>query len=172
MLGLVLSLVVSAAPAMPSAAVTCPDWPASCDGAAVAIASGAQGNADAGDDAGPRDYATPAEIDCPTPGDGPIASGECDEAPLDLWYRVSRSPDSEQPNGAIAPPAHRARAGHGDSCGSGPADPGHLAPPDVQPVALFALPGLVPASVRGRFLVGAQPLPLRTPTPPDRPPRA
>ncbi|HEY5089617.1 MAG TPA: hypothetical protein VIK30_06590 [Polyangia bacterium] len=172
MLGLVLSLVVSAAPAMPSASVTCPDWPASCDGAAVEIATGAQGNDDASDDTGPRDYATPAEIDCPTPGDGPIASGECDEAPLDLWYRVSRSPDSEQPNGAIAPPAHRARAGRGVSCGSGPADPAHLAPPDVQPVALFALPGLVPASVRGRFLAGTQPLPLRTLTPPDRPPRA
>ena len=173
MLGLVLSLVVSAAPAMPSAAVTCPDWPASCDGAAVGLGAGAPGSDGTNkDDSGPRDYATPAEIDCPTPGDGPIASGECDEAPLDLWYRVSRSPDSEQPNGAIAPPAHRARAGRGVSCGTRPADPGHLAPPDVQPVALFALPGLAPAIDRNHFLAGAQPLPLRTLTPPDRPPRA
>jgi hypothetical protein len=166
MLGLVLSLVVSAAPAMPSAAVTCPGWPATCDGASIASTDTGDG-----DDSGPRDYATPAEVDCPTPSDAPIASGECESPPLDLWYRVSRLPDSERPNGSLAPSPRRARAGHGSSCGGGPTDPGHLTMSDLQPLALFALHDLRPQSVRSGYLRDTQALPLRTLAPPDRPPR-
>jgi hypothetical protein len=170
MLGLVLSLVVSVASAMPSAGVTCPDEPETCDGSSVAV--GASPGAGTDLDDGPRDYATPAEVDCPMPGDGPIASSECDNVPLDLWYRVSRSPDSERPNGALVPTPRRARAGHGSSCGGSPADPGRLAAPDVQALAIFALPGLLPGGARGHRLAGPLAPPSRTLTPPDRPPRA
>jgi hypothetical protein len=169
MLGFVLSLVVSAASAMPSAEVTCPDEPETCDGAAIAAAMPARKETD---DDGPRDYATPVEVDCPAPGDGPIASGECDAAPLDLWYRVSRLPDNERPNGSLAPSPRRARTGRGSSCGGGPLDPGHLTAPDVQPVALFALPGSAPAGARSLVFRDTQALPLRALAPPDRPPRA
>jgi hypothetical protein len=168
MLGILLSLVVSAPSAMPSAGVTCPDEPETCDGALVAIAALAREETD---DDGPSDYATPAEIDCPAPGDGPIASPECDDMPLDLWYRVSRSPESEQPNGALAPAPRRTRPTRASSCGGGPADPGHLAAPDVQPIALFALPALLPEGARGHLPGGPQMLPSRALAPPDRPPR-
>jgi hypothetical protein len=169
MLGLVLSLMVSAASAMPSAGVTCPDEPETCDGAAVALAASPSKDADA--DNGPRDYATPAEIDCPAPGDGPIASSECDGAPVDLWYRVSRSPDSERPTGSLAP-ARRARASHASSCGGRPADPAQLTAPDVQPLALFARHDVVATGARSPFLRDTRARPSRTLTPPDRPPRA
>jgi hypothetical protein len=168
MLGLVLSLVVSAASAMPSAGVTCPDEPETCDGASVALAVSPSDATD--DGSGPRDYATPVEIDCPAPGNGPIATSECDGAPLDLWYRVSRSPDSETPNGSLAP-ARRARANHGSSCGSRPADPAQLTAPDVQPLALFAHHEAVATASRSPFRQDGLTLPSRTLTPPDRPPR-
>jgi hypothetical protein len=170
MLGLVLTLMVSAASAMPSAGVSCPDEPETCDGAAVAVALPSGQGTDLDD--GPRDYATPAEVDCPAPGDGPIASGECESAPLDLWYRVSRSPDSERPAGSLAPVSRRARATRAGSCGTRPADPGHLSAPDVHPLALFALHDFLAAGTRGLFLRDTQALPLRTLTPPDRPPRS
>jgi hypothetical protein len=168
MLGLVLSLVVSAAPAMPSAGVTCPEGPATCDGAWVAVAAAASTPVSEG----PRDYATPAEVDCPAPGDGPIAGGECENVPLDLWYRVSRLPDSERPNGALAPEPRHARTARGSSCNSVPADPARVAAPDVQPLALFALPHVAPALERALPPQRARALPARGLAPPDRPPRA
>jgi hypothetical protein len=175
MFGLVLSLAVSALPAMPSASVTCPGWPASCD-AAWAIAADAPGDAaDATDsDDGPREYATPAEIDCPTPPEAPaqlpVASGECSEPPLNLWYRVSRFPDSEQPPGSLAPAPRRAHGGRAVSS-SGADDVGHLSGPDLHPLALFALPGLIPASARNFANISTRAAPARVLTPPDRPPR-
>jgi hypothetical protein len=134
MLGLVLSLVVSTASAMPSAAVTCPGWPATCDGAAVPPVAPSEAGDEHSDDRdadGHPEYATPAEIDCPAPlaANGPIASGECDGAPLDLWYRVSRLPESERPAGSLMPTSRRSRAAHGSASGGGPADPGQLSAP-------------------------------------------
>ncbi|HLK91905.1 MAG TPA: hypothetical protein VKZ18_18580 [Polyangia bacterium] len=177
MLGLVLALAVTSSPAMPSASVTCAGWPASCDGAwgdsdnsntTAAGADDAPADADA-----PREYATPVEVDCPTPPEpAPVATGECSEPPiLNLWYRVSRSPDSEAPTGSLAPAPRRARAVHLVSAGGAP-DPGvHLSAPDFQPLALVALPGLVPAGDRDLHDVSTRAVPARALAPPDRPPR-
>jgi hypothetical protein len=171
---LALAYALIAPAAMPSASVTCAGWPASCDGTWATAAD--DGTADARDDQdndGPREYATPVEVDCPTPPEAPaaIASGECEEPPaLDLWYRVSRSPDSELPAGSLAPAPRRARGGRGLTAGGAP-DPGHLSAPDVQPLALVALPGLVPATGRDFADVTRREIPARALAPPDRPPR-
>jgi hypothetical protein len=181
MFGLVLTLAASvvptapsARPAMPSASVTCPGWPASCDGAWAIADDAATAATDNPTDDGPRDYATPAEIDCPTPPEAPaqlpIASGECSEPPLNLWYRVSRFPDSERPAGSLAPAPRGAHGGRAVTSG-GPDDVGHLSAPHLQPLALFALPGLIPASVRNFGDVSTREIPARALAPPDRPPR-
>jgi len=178
--GLVFTLAVSVipalplvAPAMPSASVTCPGWPASCDGAWGAVAVDDSADAPAGD--GPRDYATPAEVDCPTPPEAPaqpsVATGECSEPPLNLWYRISRFPDSEQPTGSLVPAPRHARSNRGVSSG-GAQDVGHWSSPDLQPLALFALPGLVSTGARNHSDVSSRTIPARALAPPDRPPRA
>ncbi len=175
MLGLVLALAVTAPPAMPSAAVTCPGWPASCDSAWANTADDAPADADsdADSDDSLREYATPVEVDCPTPPEVPaVATGECSEPPLlNLWYRVSRSPDSELPPGSLAPAPRRARPGRSLTAGGAP-DVGHLSGPDVQPAALYALPGLAPVAARSRTDVSTWTIPTRALAPPDRPPRA
>src|SRR5580765_5324731 len=137
MLAFLASLVLSALPATPSASVTCVDGPASWDGASVPAALAVA-------DDGPRDYATPAEVDCPTPPPGLAAAPECDVTPPpDLWYRVSQFPESER-TGSTLTVGHRARGGRAaSSCGAPPSDSGHLAPPHAQPLALTALPVLV-----------------------------
>jgi hypothetical protein len=172
LLGLVFTLAVSIVPAMPSASVTCPGWPASCDGAWAAVAVDP---AQAPADTGPRDYATPAEVDCPSPPEAPappsLASGECSEPPLNLWYRVSRFPDSEQPTGSFVPAPRGARSNRAVSSG-GARDVGHWSAPDLQPLALFALPGLAPSGARDRSDVSSRTVPARALAPPDRPPRA
>ena len=181
MLGLVFTLAVtvmpampSAMPTMPSASVTCPGWPASCDGAwgAAVVDDSADAPAQAAINDGPRDYATPAEIDCPTAPDAPaVATGECSEPPLNLWYRVSRFPDSEQPTGSLVAAPRRAHSNRGITSGGAP-DVGHWSAPDVQPVALFALPGLVSAGARNHLDTSSRTIPARVLAPPDRPPRA
>ena len=171
MLGLLVSFVVSALPAMPSASVTCPGWPASCDGAWAMVPT------DPPDDDGPRDYATPAEVDCPTPPDPPgpnsnAMASECSDTPVNVfWFRVSRTADSERPSGGLAPAPRRARTDHA-LAGSGPQDAAHLSAPDLRPIALCALPGIVPTVARHFFDSGLQALPARSLAPPDRPPRA
>jgi hypothetical protein len=175
--GLAFTLALSVMPAtpsaMPSASVTCPGWPASCDAAWGAMAADAP-SGDAADD-GPRDYATPAEIDCPAPPEAPaqpsVATGECSEPPLNLWYRVSRFPDSELPTGSLVPAPRRARSNRGVSS-NGASDVGHWSAPDLQPLALFALPGLVPTGVRNHSDISSRTIPARALAPPDRPPRA
>ena len=179
MLGLVFTLALAVAPAMPSvvpampsASVTCPEWPASCDGAAVAVDDSADAAAQAATDDGPRDYATPAEIDCPTTPDAPaVATGECSEPPLNLWYRVSRFPDSEQPTGSLVAAPRRAHGNRGITSG-GAQDVGRWSAPDVQPLALFALPGIVSTGARNHSDISSRTIPARVLAPPDRPPRA
>ncbi|HVZ88964.1 MAG TPA: hypothetical protein VHG72_18490 [Polyangia bacterium] len=163
-----LSLAVSTLPAMPSASVSCPGWPASCDGAWALTATDTPS-----DDDGPHEYATPVEVDCPTPPEpaGPVASGECIDAPVNVWFRVSRTADSERPSGGLAPAPRHARTDHAHA-GSGPPDVGQLSAPDLRPCALVALPGIVPAVARSFFETGLQTLPARALAPPDRPPRA
>jgi hypothetical protein len=179
--GLVFTLALAvvpamppAAPGMPSASVTCPGWPASCDGAwgAVADDDSADDPGQAAANDGPRDYATPAEIDCPTAPDAPaVATGECSEPPLNLWYRVSRFPDSEQPPGSLVAAPRRAHGNRGITSG-GPQDVGHWSAPDVQPVALFALPGVAPTGARTPSDISSRTIPARVLAPLDRPPRA
>jgi hypothetical protein len=167
MLGFVAPLLVSAAALAPSASVTCPESPASCDGAALGIEISA-----AIVDDGPRDYATPTEVDCPVPADAAIAAGECEPIAFDGWYRVSRLPDSERPSGGFAPAPRRARAAKGASCGGDLPDAAHWSAPDVQPIALYAVPGLTTTEGRKLVVIQARELPVRAIAPPDRPPRA
>jgi hypothetical protein len=184
LLGLVFTLAVtvipampSVVPAMPSASVTCPGWPASCDGAwgAVVVDDSADAPAQASTNDGPRDYATPAEIDCPTPPEAPalpsVATGECSEPPVNLWYRISRFPDSERPPESLVPAPRRARSNRGISS-NGAQDVGHWSAPDVQPLALFALPGFVATGAHNHLDVSSRTIPARALAPPDRPPRA
>ncbi|HXT95648.1 MAG TPA: hypothetical protein VN853_05065, partial [Polyangia bacterium] len=100
------------------------------------------------------------------------ASGECSEPPLVFFYRyfVSRSPESEAPTGTLAPAPRRARASHGVSA-RGIQDVGHLSAPDLQPLALVALPALLPGSGRNLREASTRVIPARALAPPDRPPR-
>jgi len=116
--------------------------------------------------------ASPAVSTCPDPV--PPADVECSEvAPLDLWYRMSRFADSE-PGGLAAGPARRAPANRNldlSSCGA-PQVPAQVSSPDAPtPVALFALPGLLPLHVPSHFDADARDLPARAIAPPERPPR-
>jgi hypothetical protein len=172
MLGLVFSLVVSAAPALPAttpalpAAETlaaCGDGPTSCDLGPVARHERPR----------PEDYATPAVIDCRSPI-LPVApfvlAGlvEC-EGPHDASYRVSRFPESE--NSASLSPGARQEPRGVASCDGLPQKAPSLAPSDAQPLALFATPAVVhvaPATPQDREVWK---IPSRFGDPPDRPPR-
>jgi hypothetical protein len=100
-----------------------------------------------------------------------VATGECSEPPLNLWYRVSRFPDSEQPTGSLVPAARGVRSNRAFTS-RGPQDVGHWSAPDVQPLALFAVPGLAPSGARNHSDVASRTVPARALAPPDRPPRA
>lgn len=175
MLGLLFALAVTTPPAMPSASVTCPGWPASCDGAWAPDDTAAPADGAAPDD-GPPEYATPVEVDCPTPPEAApddSTASECSEPPLVFFYRyfVSRSPESEAPTGSLGPAPRRARASHGVSARGSQDAGGHLSAPDLQPLALVALPGLLPGSGRDLHPASTRVVPARALAPPDRPPR-
>jgi hypothetical protein len=162
MLALLASMILSL-PAMPSASVTCADQPASCDGAWIARAPVAVENE-------PRDYATPAEIECPTPPPpSPLLSGDCDQAPPDLWYRVSRVPTG--PAGTLAAERRQNASRLASSFTAPPARPEHAATPDAQPIALVAVPVLAAGGAVADFPIDAQAPPGGCLVPPDRPPR-
>ena len=72
---------------------------------------------------------------------------------------MSRFADPE-PSGAAAGPARRAQANRGVSCDA-PTAPAQLPPPNVPPVALFALPTLIPLHVPSHFDADARDLPAR-----------
>ena len=165
MVGVILAMVLSQ-PAMPSASVTCPDGPASCDGAWIVAGETAEAPPI------PRDYATPAEIDCEGPAAEVAAlATECDEVSLDFWYRVSRLPDGE--TGSLVPLRH-GRGGRVHSACGAPPDRGQISAsqPQVQPLALFALPGLMIIDAPADLRAETRRLPARVLAPPDRPPRA
>lgn len=170
MLGLLVSLIASAAPALPPVSLACTEGPLSCDAAPVTLLSS---QAPAPVAAAPRVYATPAVIDCRLPVVPTVLQtlvGECDGTPRDASYRMSRYPESED-RGVTMTPARQA-GGHVASCNGLPPVDGHLVTSTVQPIALFALPALIddpsatfPAD-RAFFL----PDPARDRL--DRPPRA
>jgi hypothetical protein len=168
MLAFAFAFAATALPAAPSASVTCADGPASCDSAWPSTPS----TTTATDDDGPREYATPVEIDCPAPPQPPAvaASGECSEPPVNLWFRVSRFPESELPAGRLSPGT--ARRAHGANVVTGGLpDVGFLQKLNIQPIALHALPALYPTASRRRDEGRTQILPARALAPPDRPPR-
>jgi len=183
MLAFAFAFAATALPAAPSASVTCADGPASCDSAwpvAMQAAGGTEDDAGGSDDSaggsdtndGPREYATPAEVDCPVPPQPPavLASGECSDTPLNLWYRVSRLPESEVPAGRLAPATAR-RARDTTAVTGGMPDFGQISKLTVQPMALHALPALFPTASRRRADGLTWLLPTRALAPPDRPPR-
>jgi len=97
--------------------------------------------------------------------------GECDvAAPLDLWYRMSRSADAD-PGSVGAGSARRLKPTPGIASCDAPQTPAQWAPPQTAPVALFALPTLLAVQVRSHFDADAHALPARALAPPDRPPR-
>jgi hypothetical protein len=117
----------------------------------------------------PPEYATPAEVDCPTPA-GEAPSSECDSAtPLYRWYGFSRVSDGDATNPSLSAAPRRARPAA--TFAGAPADPAHLVVRAAQPVALFALPALHVAAARADFSNGSHLLPARALAPPDRPPR-
>jgi hypothetical protein len=177
MLGLVLSVIVSAAPApapspaSASASVTCPEGPASCDADAVAAALAAPGG-DEGE--APRRYATPAVIDCRAPTVPTVLQtlvGECDGTPRDASYRASRYPESEESTGSLVP-AGRERRPSAASCNGLPRNGGELTVSPIQPVALFAVPDVMLAPGDSPLADGASRPACRTADPLERPPRA
>jgi hypothetical protein len=135
-----------------------------------------------GEDPGPLVYATPAEIDCPASDRGvrvvrqpelPASAGDCSPPSLDFHYRVSRAPESERPNGALRPqrarrPSHRVAA-----CTGLPLERGSLLSlVSLQPMATYAIAGLVPplgVVVAFEDLASGT---VRALEPLDRPPRA
>jgi hypothetical protein len=177
MLTLLASLALAVLPTTTSpagASVTCADAPATCEparfAAAVPTTTVAQ-DAD-GAPADPPEYATPAEVDCPTPP-GEVASSECDSpTPLYRWYGFSRVTDGDATNPSLSAAPRRARAVAVFS--GAPSQPAQmLLRATAQPLALFALPGLVAASRTGVNLpIDSHLLPARALAPPDRPPRA
>src|SRR5437764_6312610 len=83
---------------------------------------------------------------CPAvrPATTDAAFGECgDVAPLDLWYRMSRFAESE-PGGVGAGPARRPQVNRGMTSCDAPQVPAQLSAPSLPPVALVALPALLP----------------------------
>jgi hypothetical protein len=110
---------------------------------------------------------------CPDPAPSADAAfGECGEvAPEDLWYRMSRFADSE-PGGIAAGTARRPQAHRNVTSCDAPPVPAQVSAPDVPPVALVALPTLLPLHVPRHFDGDARDLPARAIAPPDRPPRA
>ena len=159
MLSLVISLVATGAPA-PPVAVTCGDGPDSCELAPLVAAAEAE----------PREYATPAVIDCRSPVVPAVLSeivGEC-VGPHDASYRVSRDPDGEY--SPSLSPATRDRHGVA-SCDGLPQKAPALPLSDAQPAALPATPLAVHVALAIRAPGDEWKIPSRFGDPPERPPR-
>jgi len=111
----------------------------------------------------------------PTPATADVAFGECGEvvtAPEDLWYRMSRSAETD-PGGIGAGPTRRLQANRGAAASCDARQiPAQIATPDLPPAALVALPTLLPLQGPTHFDGDARDLPARAIAPPERPPRA
>jgi hypothetical protein len=169
MLGLVMSLVAAAAPALTAANVvaTCAEGPASCDLAPLELAP-----LELAPPSEERTYATPAVIDCRSPVVPLVLStlvGECAGTPHDASYRTSRYPESEDSQ-SVAPATGERRAGAA-SCDGLPQEAPWLPLSDAQPLAVFATPVVVHVATRARAPSQSFQLPSRFGDPPDRPPR-
>jgi hypothetical protein len=159
MLGLVLTLMTTATPALPPADATCVEGPA-CE-ALVAPAD---------ED---RTYATPVIVACPSPVPRALSTlvGECISAPpVDGSFLVSRTPDADQRPLAFRA-ARRDRRGRAASCDGLPPRGPELALSDAQPLALYAAPVVVREVTRAPEPVQVFMIPSRFRDPPDRPPR-
>ena len=132
----------------------------------------------------PVEYATPAEVDCPAPAtargygvasafDRPSTFEGCSPPVLDCHYRISRSPESERPTGALRPQRAR-RTTHADAVCTGlPPEHGTpLSARTLQPVAVYALLPLAPPTVRAHVIGPEGRASFRVLEPLDRPPRA
>jgi hypothetical protein len=173
MLGLVISLITAAsvaAPALPAAGVygggTCAEGAVSCELAPVAVAPVAA--------AKPREYATPAVIDCRSAIVPPVLAtliGECTGMPpRDTSYRASRYPESEDSQ-SMSAASHERREGVA-ACDGLPQKAPALPLSDAQPLALVATPVVIMhASAGATTPRAAFQLPARVGDPPDRPPR-
>jgi hypothetical protein len=136
-----------------------------------------------GEPAAPDDaYATPAKVVCAGLDvarrtgriEGAAGAWACDrQVVIDLWYRMSRTPDSERPLGALrasreSPLSRGARA----ACNApeGPRAP-VVSAPAMQPLAIFAVPMLAPPPGGVPVLEDGSTLFTRASDPPERPPR-
>jgi hypothetical protein len=164
MLGLVISLIVATAPALQGAAAACAEDADSCDFAAAPVVAHEE-----------KIYATPAVIDCDSPAVPMVLStmvGECDGTPYDASYWVSRDPQSERATPVLAPAPRERRGAVTTSTWDGlPQKAPGLTISDVQPIAVFATPLVVPAMTDARPPRDTFSLPSRFGDPPDRPPR-
>jgi hypothetical protein len=124
-------------------------------------------------------FATPAEVDCPaasapSPTSAQAAAVEdCSPPSIDFHYRVSRSPESERPPGALRPQRTRRNVRVIAACAGLPVQHGSsLAPNTAQPIAMYAVPALRPPAARSATFEWSSGGPARTLEPLDRPPRA
>jgi hypothetical protein len=182
MVGLVIPFLLVLPTALAPGAPTCdPAGYPSGMGSCEASPRGAAAMIGTPDGERPR-YATQAEVDCRAPVayiriDPALLAGlvgECDGTPRDASYRASRDPDSERATNSLRP-ARRDRhpAVTLAACAGLPSEGGDTSssPAPSQPMALFALPALPPASAaRLDFERSTSPL-TRQPRPLERPPR-
>jgi hypothetical protein len=125
----------------------------------------------------PASSAAAATCPDPTPATADVAFGECEAAPLDLWYRMSRFAESE-PGGVGAGnvgsvgQTRRLQANRSITSCDAPQVPAQISAPNLPPVALVALPTLLPLSSPTHFDGDARDLLARAIAPLERPPRA
>jgi hypothetical protein len=127
-------------------------------------------------------YATPAEVDCRAlapadlrgaarGSDRVLLSGDCESAPLDLRYRVSRFPDSERSQGAFRSERARRTVRAAAVVAGLPLNTAALMTATAHPMALYAEHALVPPAARELDFEPPAVLHTRSLDPPDRPPR-
>jgi hypothetical protein len=134
-------------------------------------------------DAPAADYATPAKVVCAAldlargrggrADGGQAAAWACDQVVLDMWYRMSRTPDSERYSGGLLPSGAPRPRGPSAACGAPPEKTRAPVTSGVglQPLAIFAVPALAPSSGRSLSIELDAEMATRADDPPERPPR-